>query len=987
LNIDNFMSKKSQKGFSLIEAIVALGVFAMLAATVSSTAGLGYLSEKQSGERIIAQAYVTEAIEATKSIRRRGWPEVVSGEHGLQKNSGFWEFNGIEGVLGDYMRKTTISDVFRDENGDIVSEESGSLDQHSKLVNIVVTWELSPGVNNELKVNNYLTNWQSHDWTQTDWSNGDSQESWLDEGSFWTASDSIDISTIGEVKLSAVGTIPSPYALLMHMDGPRYIDSDSIDNSSFEDYSGVSPEVSWSNWSEISFASSLDSIDGVDGKAAEISYDWWIGLGGLEQTSIPVEGDTTYQLSFYLKGDVSYSYFVIQDEDNYYLRPDGSFSWWHSTNYVPITSEWTQYNLSFTTRSNASSLKLSLSGFAMNWGQSFAFDEVSLSREVVYDDGPYGNHGYKIPDDDDGPDYVSGNFSDALDFDGAGGEFSGDAVQIPSSDSLDIASTITLEAWIKPDNIGNDYRSIVNKWTWATGDFRSYGLAINPNDKLEFFISSDGQDGNGHEYSLLSAGKIDEDEWQHVVGVYDGSEMRVYINGEPDGSMNYNGGIFQSGNNSDVFIGSIDKNLHNDFRFDGQIDEVSIENIALSDTEVYQHYISSPLTSESVIVWTSPTPVGTFMVDKKVAGMHIAGNYLYLALLDKKNVEVFDLSINPENPTSLGTFGTTNKSEDIFTFGNYIYVMTSVASPGIEVYYFDTNPQDAYWMSDIVLNDIPSGIWIDEDIMYVSLADDEVQVLDLSTSATIPSDLGDFSTIQDATDISIFGDYAYVSLDDDVQALQVFDISLDPANPSSTSISGAIETPVAITAREDYLFLMAGGSSRKVLVYNIGDNPSQPSALGDIDIIDNGWDVVVRGSYIYVGLGGSSKGVQVFDMTFMLAGGSGQSNFEVYGTVESSAFDVGSASGFNFVSWIETLPSAEENIRVQVKTSSTLIGLDSAFWFGSSGVGSYFESGSENIIPATNTHNGDQYMKYIIHLYGSGDDTPILSNININYTP
>jgi len=614
-----------------------------------------------------------------------------------------------------------------------------------------------------------------------------------------------------------------------------------------------------------------------------------------------------------------------------------------------------------------------------------AIDNVVLSQEIVYDDSSYENHGLKKPDDDDGPEYEGGNFDQALDFDGAASN--GDYVRVPASDSLNITGPITLEAWIYPDSLGNYTRSIITKWRWDGGDYRSYGLAVLPNDKLQFMISSDGEGGNGHEYTVDSGTKIEENEWQHVVGVYDNTEMRVYINGEPEGDMNYSNGIFDSGANADVLIGSINNNQNNDYRFNGRIDEVSIETIALSDTQVEDHYNNSPLTPEDVIVWYSPTPIGVFMADKKVAGMHTAGDYMYIALLDKKRVEVFDLSSDPEDPVSLGVFDTTNKSEDVFTYDNYIYVMTNVDSPGLEIYSYDSTPIDVTLESTLNLNDDPSGIWIDGDTMFISLEDNSVQVFDLSIDPENPSSLGDFSTTNTATDIAIYGDYAYVSLNDDIEAVETFDISIDPANPVSTNVASAIEEVVGVTIREDYLFLITSGTSRKVLVYNIGDEPSAPTPLGDLDIFDNGWDLAVRGSYIYVGLGGSTKGVQVFDMTFMLAGGSGDTNFEVYGTLESSAFDTGADSGYNFMSWTETLPAPEDDVKVQIKTAETEGGLVSAPWVGLSGIGTYYTVGNENIIYRTNNHNGDQWMKYLISLYGSGDTSPIVHDIKINYTP
>lgn len=977
----------NNSGFSLIEAVVALGIFSLLAASVAGMAGLTYLSERQGGERTVAQAYAVEGMEAVKAIRARGWSEIRIGQFGLSKGAGYWELSGSEDTFGKYTRQVLIEEANRDVSGEIV-EVGGSLDQHTKKVTVTIDWELSPGSNNQLQLTQYFTNWSSLDFEQTDWSGGDGQVVWSQSNMFWQASEGIDYSTAGEIKLNTAGTLPSPYVLLMHLDGARYNDIGVIDNNSFENFIGTYPNINWTDWDEIRWGTNMDSVQGNgEGLAAKVEFLWPLAIGSLYQGTIPIDGDTTYQLSFYVKGDISYFSFMLRDEDYYYLRSDGSFSWWINTVPVPISGDWSQFSIVFTARGNADYLYLTFDGWTFDGNQHYIVDDVTLSQEIVYDESSYNNNGYKKPDDNDGPDYVIGNFSQALDFDGVGGTSYGDYVLVPNSDSLDITGPITIEAWINPDSLGGgDYYPIVTKWRWSGGDYRSYRLTINPSKKLEFFISSDGQAGSGHTYSVASQNQLSIGEWQQVVGVYDGSEIRVYINGEFENSTSYDQGIFSSGSNADVLIGSIDKNLHDDYRFNGKIDEVSIEMVALGDTEVNEHFLNSPLDPESVIVWTAPVPVSIFMADKKVGGMHIKDNYLFLALLDKKRVEVFDLSTNPANPTSLGIFDTVQKSEDVFSYNNYIYVMTNVAAPGIEVYYYESNPVEASQVATMNLSNQPSGLWIEGTTLFISLTDNSVAVYDLLASPIAPALLGSFSTVQNTSDITIYDDYAYVTLDNTSQALQTFDISIDPANPSSTDIKTALEEPIGITTREGYLFMVTKGATRKVLVYNIGDTPSAPATLGDFDIADNGWDVATRGSYIYVGLGGSSKGVQVFDMTFMLAGGSGQTNYEVYGTLESSAIDSGGFSGYNFISWGETLPSAEENIMVQIKTADLQVNLESAVWAGPLGAGSFYDGGNETIIPAPTGHNGDQWFKYLIHLYGSGDDTPVLNGIKINYS-
>ncbi|MFW0837992.1 MAG: LamG-like jellyroll fold domain-containing protein [Candidatus Komeilibacteria bacterium] len=986
-----FKITQQLRGFSLIEVIVAMGIFSMMVATIASVTGMTYLSEYQASNKTAAQGYANAGLEAVKAIRDRGWSELLIGQHGLDSSAGYWQWSGDSDSWDKYTRQIMIGEVYRDASGNIV-DSGGSLDQHTKLVEVLVTWPVGTAGDDSLYLSTYFTNWASKDWQQTNWSGGPGQDSWLNDDQFSNADDTVDFSEAGEIKLKQAGSNPSPYVLLAHLDGPRYADAAAINNGSFSDYTGEAPSVDWSNWSEDIFGTDFSVTNGPnDSQAARLDYQWPLALGTLSQGNIAVTGDTSYQLSFMARGNVDSASLLLRDEDYYYLRSDGDWSWWINTVAIDINSDWTQFTINFTTRSQAQNLYISLNGWAFDWNQYLELDEIVLSREVVYDNSSYDNNGYRQPDDDDGPDYVSSLYDQGLSFDGAAGASNGDYVRIPASDSLNISSVITLEAWIKPSRLGGgNYLPIISKWSWNNGDNRSYQLSINPSKKLEFSISSDGLAGNGHVYSVTSSGSVAVDQWQQVVGVYDGSYLKVYIDGQGVGSIEYSDGIFVSGDQADVLLGSLDDNLHDDYRFAGDMDEVSIENIALSDTAVLEHYNNSPLTPESVIAWTAPEPVGVFIADKKVAGMNITGDYLYVALLDKKRVEVFDLSSHSSNPPSLGTFITINKSEDVAVSDDYIYVLTDVADPTVEIYNWPNSEgelDDISLVGTITADGMANGLWIHNNTLWLARPDNKVVVYDLSSDPTDPTVLGDWVIADSATDIAVKNDYAYVTLIDAEQAMQTFSLLPDPVNPSATDLLSALDDPIGVTVRDGYLFVTTGGSSRRVLAYDIDTNPAVPAPLGDFSIIDNGWDIATRGSYLYIGLGGSTKGIQVFDMTFMLAGGSGDTNYEVYGSLISSAFPTSSASGFNFISWDESLPNAEDDIKVQIRTATSLANLNDALWSGPAGPDSFYTQGNETIIPAIVGHNGDSWVQYLVHLYGSGDSSPILTNIDINYSP
>ncbi|MDP3003930.1 MAG: LamG-like jellyroll fold domain-containing protein, partial [Candidatus Azambacteria bacterium] len=76
--------------------------------------------------------------------------------------------------------------------------------------------------------------------------------------------------------------------------------------------------------------------------------------------------------------------------------------------------------------------------------------------------------------------------------------------------------------------------------------------------------------------------------WYHVVGVYDGSEMKLYVNGVLKGSLATSGSI--ATNNSPLRIGKQFWWSTIYSYWSGRIDEVKIYNRALNAMEVLEHY-------------------------------------------------------------------------------------------------------------------------------------------------------------------------------------------------------------------------------------------------------------------------------------------------------------------------------------------------------------------------------------------------------------
>jgi len=160
------------------------------------------------------------------------------------------------------------------------------------------------------------------------------------------------------------------------------------------------------------------------------------------------------------------------------------------------------------------------------------------------------------------PTWVPGKFGNALSFDGID-----DYVQVPDDESLDLTTAITLEAWIKAPSGQTNGDRMVSK-------HRAY-LIQYWNDRINAGVfTADGWGGS----SWLSTVSIFDDSWHHVALTYDGSYMRLYIDGDLDTTKAWTGAILTNAN--DLSFGC--RTPATDRFFTGTIDEVSIRDVALT---------------------------------------------------------------------------------------------------------------------------------------------------------------------------------------------------------------------------------------------------------------------------------------------------------------------------------------------------------------------------------------------------------------------
>ena len=154
-----------------------------------------------------------------------------------------------------------------------------------------------------------------------------------------------------------------------------------------------------------------------------------------------------------------------------------------------------------------------------------------------------------------------------------------DCVNVPAHEKLKISGEITMAAWLYQEswNPGGQW---FDKNCHNGGEHTSYGMGVFDNGaNLHVFLGSDQNRQN-----LNKPNPLKEKTWQHVVGTYDGSTIKVYVDGkltlEDARAFNFTGT-----NDQDLRIGC-SKDRDNYTFVNGMIDDAAIWSRALSEAEI-----------------------------------------------------------------------------------------------------------------------------------------------------------------------------------------------------------------------------------------------------------------------------------------------------------------------------------------------------------------------------------------------------------------
>ena len=172
--------------------------------------------------------------------------------------------------------------------------------------------------------------------------------------------------------------------------------------------------------------------------------------------------------------------------------------------------------------------------------------------------------------------WTKGRAGGALMFDGVN-----DYISVPDSPSLRLGKVQTVEAWIYPTGNDADWVRIVGK---GNPTYRNYGLWRQADGDMLCQIYG------SYSYSCWrnggpgDSGNIPVGSWHHAACVYDGYNMRMYIDGVNVQNCAYTGTPHMSADPMTIGYAGFHA------RFKGIIDDVAIHHAALSSLEIESHY-------------------------------------------------------------------------------------------------------------------------------------------------------------------------------------------------------------------------------------------------------------------------------------------------------------------------------------------------------------------------------------------------------------
>jgi hypothetical protein len=197
-------------------------------------------------------------------------------------------------------------------------------------------------------------------------------------------------------------------------------------------------------------------------------------------------------------------------------------------------------------------------------GESNAWDQAGVNPGVLRNGAGFG----------------AGAVGQAFNFNGTS-----QYLDVTNSPSLNPTGSISVEAWIYPRQPLNATAPIIKKAGEGTATQDGYALEVSGTTALRFGVYLSGV----RSWRYAPSAPLYPNQWSHVVGVFNGTNVAIYLNGALVGTPTAaSGQIVPSGNNLQIGHDPITTSRY----FNGLIDEASVYNTALSATQIQAIYLA-----------------------------------------------------------------------------------------------------------------------------------------------------------------------------------------------------------------------------------------------------------------------------------------------------------------------------------------------------------------------------------------------------------
>ncbi|MDP1689184.1 MAG: hypothetical protein Q8L47_03575 [bacterium] len=138
-------SYKLKAGFSIVEALLAGAILALLLTAVVGAIIYGEDSAVSGGERTRALFLAEEGLEAARNIRNLNYSNLTDGTWGLSTSTNVWTLSGTSNTIENFNRQISIA----------------SVDSNTKTVTSTVSWRQNSTRSASTSITARLTNWLS----------------------------------------------------------------------------------------------------------------------------------------------------------------------------------------------------------------------------------------------------------------------------------------------------------------------------------------------------------------------------------------------------------------------------------------------------------------------------------------------------------------------------------------------------------------------------------------------------------------------------------------------------------------------------------------------------------------------------------------------------------------------------------------------------------------------------------------------------------